>query len=89
MLGFIRGPGGLPPCGFILLPPPIPLPLPPGPDNPCLVIGEDPGLPTPIPWEELLDWDDPLPPPIPALPGLELPCVVEPSLDFIFPEEDE
>lgn len=54
------------------------------------MIGEDPGLPTPIPWDEPLDWDDPLPLPIPAFPGLELlPCVVEPSLDLIFPEEDE
>lgn len=50
------------------------------------MIGEDPGLPTPIPWEEPLDWDGPLPP----LPGLELlPCVMEPSLDLIFPEDDE
>jgi len=58
------------------------------------VIGEVPGLPTLIPWEEPLDWDGPPPLPIPALPGLEpllllLPCVVEPSLDLIFPEEDE
>lgn len=91
MLGFIRDPGGFPPGVLFLLPLPIPLLLPPGPDIPCLVIGDDPGLPTPIPWEEPLDWDCPLPLPIPVPPpGLELvPCVVEPSLDLILPEEDE
>lgn len=88
MLGFIRDPGGLPPGGFVLLPPTIPLPLLPGPDNPCLVIGEDPGLPTPNPCEELLDWDG-TPLAIPAPPGLGvLPGVAELSLDLIFPEEE-
>lgn len=91
MLGFIREPGGLPPGGFVLLPPTIALLLLllPGPDNPCLVIGEDPGLPTPIPCEALLDWGG-TPPAIPALPGLDaLPGVAELSLDLIFPEEEE
>lgn len=90
MLGFIRDPEGLPPGGFTLLALPIPPALPPGPDSPCLVIGEDPGLPTPSPWEDPLDWVGPPPPPTPALPGFELlPCVMEASLDFIFPEDDE
>lgn len=89
MLGFIRDPGGLPPGGFVLLPPAIPLPLLPGPDKPCLLIGEDPGLPMPIPCEGFLDWDG-APLAIPALPGFDtLPGVAELSLDLIFPEEEE
>lgn len=49
MLGFMRDPGGLPPCGFILFPLPTPPPLLPDPESPCLVMGEEPGFPTPIP----------------------------------------
>lgn len=48
-------------------------------------------MPTPIPWEELLDWEG-MPPPLPPPTGLELPLwPMEPSilLLLIFPEEEE
>ena len=49
MLGFMRDPGGLPPWGLILFPLPTAPPPLPDPERPCLVMGEEPGLPTPIP----------------------------------------
>lgn len=56
MLGFMSEPGGLPPWGLILFPLPVPLLPPlPEPDKPCFVMGEEDGLPTPIPMEDPLD----------------------------------